>query len=64
MEKTIWNWNTADMVHSYKYLKVRIDEDSRDLREIRERIGQGRRTIKPFKSTWWHGEIKRRPFNT
>lgn len=49
---------------SYKYLGVRIDKDGRDEREIRERIGQGRRAIKRLNSIWWSREIsKQKKYN-
>lgn len=48
----------------YKYLGVRIEKDGRDEKEIRERIGQGRRAIKRLNGIWWNKEIsKRRKYN-
>lgn len=50
--------------NGYQYLGVKIQDDGKDEKEIRQRIGQGRRGIKRLNGIWWSKEItKKRKYN-
>lgn len=45
--------------NKYKYLGVELTNDGKDTEEIKQRVSQGRRTIKRLNGIWWHEEISR-----